>query len=111
MSPIDDSDDDGDWDENNPFGDTVHFPIRDEIDLHGLPPRLIPELVSSYLDEAKAHGFSVVRIVHGKGEGVQRDIVRRLLERSKIVEAFDDAPAERGGWGATMVRFIQVPRA
>ena len=99
--------DDDDWDEENPFGDTVEFPIRDELDLHGLPPRLIPELVESYLEEARARGFIVVRIVHGKGEGVQRAIVRRVLERSRVVEEYDDAPAERGGWGATMVRLVQ----
>ena len=98
---------DDDWDEENPFGDTVEFPIRDELDLHGLPPRLIPELVASYLEEAASKGFPVVRIVHGKGVGVQREIVRRVLDRSKLVEGYDDAPAERGGWGATMVRMVQ----
>ena len=98
---------DDEWDEENPFGETVEFPIRDELDLHGLPPRLIPELVESYLDEASAKGFPVVRIVHGKGEGVQRAIVRRVLERSRVVEEYDDAPADRGGWGATMVRLVR----
>ena len=68
---------------------------------------MIPELVESYLEEAKARGFLVVRIVHGKGVGVQREIVRRVLDRSKAVEAYDDAPAERGGWGATVVRLVQ----
>ena len=97
---------DDDWDEENPFGDMVEFPIRDELDLHGLPPRLIPELVESYLGEASARGFPVVRIVHGKGAGVQREIVRKVLERSKVVEAYDDAPAARGGWGATVVRLV-----
>lgn len=96
-------DDDDDWDVENPFGETTEFPLRDELELHGLPPRLVPELVASYLDEAVAHGFEVVRIIHGKGIGVQREIVRRALERCRHVAAFDDAPTDRGGWGATLV--------
>ncbi len=95
---------DDDWDEDNPFGDTVDFPVRDELDLHGLPPKLIPELVASYLEEARKRGFAIVRIVHGKGEGVQRAIVRKVLDRTPFVGEYEDAPADRGGWGATMVR-------
>lgn len=106
MRPGGSDDDEGEWDEANPFGETVEFPIRDELDLHGLPPKLIPELVASYLDEARGRGFEVVRIVHGKGEGVQRTVVRRVLERTSFVESYEDAPADRGGWGATMVRIL-----
>jgi dsDNA-specific endonuclease/ATPase MutS2 len=78
------------------------FPVRDEIDLHGLPPKMVPEVVESYLEEARRLGFRHVRIVHGKGIGVQREVVRSVLARTPFVESFGDAPAERGGWGATL---------
>lgn len=94
--------DDDSVDPDDPFSGTEAFPVTEEIDLHGLPPRMIPEVVESYLEEARRLGFRRVRIVHGKGIGVQRERVRAILERTSFVEAFDDAPHERGGWGATI---------
>ena len=88
----------------NPFDGETDFPVTDELDLHGLPPAMVPELVASYLDEARRLGFPVVRIVHGRGIGVQRERVRSILTRTPFVEAFDDAPEDRGGWGATIAR-------
>jgi dsDNA-specific endonuclease/ATPase MutS2 len=64
-------------------------------------------VVESYLDEARAAGFEEVRLIHGRGIGVQREIVRQLLSRHPAVIAFADAPAERGGWGATVVRLVR----
>jgi len=75
------------------------------LDLHSFPPREVRELVRDYLDLALERGYSQVRIVHGRGIGVQREAVRRILEADARVEAFGDAPAEAGGWGATWVRF------
>ena len=87
--------------EGDPF-EGQDFSVRDEIDLHGLPPKMVREVVESYLDEARRLGFRHVRIVHGKGIGVQRETVRAILARTPFVESFGDAPAERGGWGATV---------
>jgi len=80
-------------------------PLGDVLDLHGFLPKDVAEVVRGYLDEAFAAGFEGVRLIHGKGVGVQREIVRRLLERDERVASFGDAPATDGGWGATRVRF------
>jgi dsDNA-specific endonuclease/ATPase MutS2 len=63
--------------------------------------------VESYLQDAREAGFRAVRIVHGKGVGVQRETVRRVLARTPFVESFAEAPPEAGGWGATVVRFTR----
>ncbi len=89
--------------------DTVELPVGDVLDLHSFPPREVSDLVQHYLDCAFDEGLSGVRIVHGKGMGVQRSIVRKLLERHPRVEAYGDAPLEAGGWGATWVRFHSRP--
>jgi len=83
--------------------------IEDSIDLHGFSPRDIPGVVRDYLDEAHARGFAEVRLIHGRGKGVQRARVQSLLVDHPCVESFADAPASRGGWGATLVRLC--PRA
>ena len=74
------------------------------IDLHTFRPSETASVVEEYLAEAAGHGFAEVRIVHGRGVGAQRRIVRAVLARSPLVEEFRDAPPERGGWGATVVR-------
>ena len=79
------------------------LPIEDSIDLHGFQPRDIPDVVESYLEAAAEKGFSEVRLIHGRGIGFQRMRVRELLARHPLVERFSDAPATRGGWGATVV--------
>ncbi len=61
-------------------------------------------MVADYLDAAHARGFTEVRLIHGRGRGVQREIVRAVLARHPLVAGFADAPPERGGWGATLVR-------
>jgi DNA-nicking Smr family endonuclease len=84
---------------------TVHeLPIEDALDLHAFAPREIPDAVREYLDRAREMGYHEVRLIHGKGIGFQRDRVRRVLESHPGVEAFADAPADRGHWGSTIVR-------
>ncbi len=82
----------------------VVLPIEDRLDLHAFRPRDVRSVVHSYLECALEAGFEEVRIVHGRGIGTQREIVRSVLERHPAVRAFQDAPPERGGWGATLVR-------
>ena len=83
--------------------DDVTLPIEDVIDLHAFAPRDVKDVVASYLDAAHEAGFRQVRIIHGRGIGVQREAVRALLARHPKVLDFSDAPPEGGGWGATLV--------
>jgi DNA-nicking Smr family endonuclease len=83
--------------------DPVVLPIEDALDLHAFAPRDIPSVVGEYLEAAAERGFGEVRLIHGRGKGVQRAVVQRLLASHPLVERFFDAPAERGGWGATVV--------
>jgi DNA-nicking Smr family endonuclease len=82
----------------------VPLPIEDALDLHTFAPRDVASVVEEYLIEAAARGFREVRVIHGRGIGVQREIVRAVLARHPLVESFADAPPERGGRGATIVR-------
>jgi DNA-nicking Smr family endonuclease len=79
------------------------IPIDDAFDLHAFQPQDAVSVVADYLEEAKVAGFREVRLIHGKGIGVQRAAVRRLLAGRTDVEEFFDAPPERGGAGATVV--------
>ena len=81
----------------------VVLPITDVIDLHSFQPPDIPAVVEEYLLEARRLGFAQVRIIHGRGIGFQRDRVRRILDATDFVAGYSDAPAEAGGWGATLV--------
>ena len=85
------------------FDEPIRIPITDVLDLHSVPPKDIREVVEEYLIEAHRHGYKALRIIHGRGIGVQREMVRAVLTRTSFVEAFGDAPAEAGGWGATLV--------
>jgi DNA-nicking Smr family endonuclease len=82
----------------------VPIPIEDSLDLHAFAPRDVPSVVEEYLLEARARGFVEVRLIHGRGIGVQRAIVQSLLARHPLVADYADAPADRGGRGATVVR-------
>jgi DNA-nicking Smr family endonuclease len=82
----------------------IRIPIEDVLDLHPFAPRDVRSVVEEYLEQAHARGFSEVRLIHGRGIGAQRASVRALLARHPLVIGFADAPAERGGWGATVVR-------
>jgi hypothetical protein len=88
----------------DPFPEPVRLEVGDVFDLHSVPPREVRAVVEEYLREARAKGFRQVRIIHGKGVGVQRETVRAVLSRTPFVRYFSDAPPEAGGWGATVVR-------
>lgn len=81
----------------------VEIPVTDILDLHTFAPRDIRDAVEAYLEEAHRLGFRALRIIHGRGVGVQRETVRAILSRTPYVVDFRDAPAEAGGWGATIV--------
>jgi len=83
--------------------DPLRIPITDVFDLHSIPPRDVRAVVEEYLLEAHDMGYRALRIIHGRGIGVQREIVRSVLAGTPFVVEFRDAPAEAGGWGATIV--------
>lgn len=85
--------------DDDPFDEPVVIEITDTIDLHSIPPKQVKEIVEEYLLQAQARGFPVVRIIHGKGIGVQREAVRAILSRTEFVASFYDAP---GNLGATI---------
>lgn len=87
----------------NPFPDPVIIEFRDVIDLHSIPPKQVRAVVEDYLEQARERGVAAVRIIHGKGVGVQREIVRSILAHTPFVAGYKDAPPEAGGWGATIV--------
>lgn len=98
-------------DDNNndtPFPEPVVIEITDVFDLHTIPPREVKLVVEEYLREAHRKGFSVVRIIHGKGSGVQREMVRTILARTPFVVDWTDAPPDAGGLGATIVRMSSL---
>jgi len=82
----------------------IRIPITDVFDLHTVQPREVAAVVKAYIEEANRLGLKSVRIIHGRGIGVQRQIVRAVLARTPFVISFSDAPPEAGGWGATLVR-------
>jgi dsDNA-specific endonuclease/ATPase MutS2 len=92
-----------DTDPGNPFPEPVTIPITDVFDLHAFQPRDVKLVVEEYLSEARRLGFRQIRIIHGKGIGVQREMVHAILGRTPFVLSWRDAPAEAGGWGATIV--------
>jgi DNA-nicking Smr family endonuclease len=91
----------------NPFPEPVVIEITDVFDLHTIPPRQVKAVVEEYLREAHAKGLPLVRIIHGKGRFVQREIVHNVLARTDFVLDWTDAPPDAGGLGATIVRLKQ----
>ena len=87
----------------NQDDEPVRIPITDVFDLHTVPPRDVRAVVEEYLIEAHRLGYRALRIIHGRGIGVQREMVRSVLSHTAFVTEFHDAPAEAGGWGATIV--------
>ncbi len=87
-------------------GDPVVLPVEDSLDLHPFAPAEIPSVVESYLEAAWAAGFREVRLIHGRGIGVQRERVRSVLSRNPLVREIHDAPPGRGGWGATIAHLV-----
>jgi dsDNA-specific endonuclease/ATPase MutS2 len=92
-------------DDDDPFPEPVEIEITDVFDLHTIPPRDVKAVVEEYLRLAREKGLPVVRIIHGKGIGVQREMVRSILARTPFVAAWTDAPPQAGGLGATIVTF------
>ena len=91
--------------------DSVEMAIEDHFDLHTFAPRDVVAAAEAYLDEARRLGFVEVRLIHGRGKGVQRAAVRRMLGARTDVVSFADAPAHRGGWGATVVELAPLAPA
>lgn len=89
----------------DPFPEPVRLEIRDVIDLHTFQPCDVRHIVEEYLREARGANFRSVRIIHGKGKGVQRAAVREILARTEYVREWTDAPPTAGGLGATIVHF------
>ena len=87
--------------------DPVRVPIEDAIDLHAFAPRDIIAVVEDYLEAAREAGFSEVRLIHGRGKGVQRADIQRLLREHALVERYWDAPESH--LGATLVRMRREP--
>jgi DNA-nicking Smr family endonuclease len=83
----------------------VRIPIEREIDLHAFAPRDVASVVDSYIEAALRAGLREVRLIHGRGAGVQRGIVQSVLERHPAVVEFWDDPAAH--LGATMARLIE----
>ena len=90
----------------NPFPEPVTIEITDVIDLHTIHPRDVKRVVEEYLEQVHQAGFLSVRIIHGKGIGVQREIVRTVLAGNSFVDTWTDAPPDAGGLGATIVRLL-----
>jgi len=87
--------------------DPIHIPIEHELDLHAFPPRDVASVVHEYIDAAAAAGLTEVRVVHGRGRGVQRGIVQSTLEQHpKVVEFWDDSASLLG---ATVARLSSEP--
>lgn len=81
----------------------VRIPVTEVFDFHTVAPRDVEAVTEAYLEEAHSLGLRALRLIHGRGIGVQRETVRRVLARTSYVMAFCDAPPEAGGWGATVV--------
>lgn len=89
----------------NPFSEPFEIEITDTLDLHAFSPKDLKSVVKEYLLEARKMGFRSVRIIHGKGIGIQREIVRKILSETEFVKTFKDAPEFSGSWGSTIVEF------
>ena len=84
----------------------IQIPIEDVLDLHTFLPQDIADLLENYFDECIKAGIFSVRVIHGKGKGIQKRQVQRILRNNPTVKSFKDAPPEAGGWGATLVELM-----
>ena len=92
-------------DENeDPFGEPVELEITDTLDLHAFSPKDVKAVTVAYLEEARKKKFRIVRLIHGKGIGVQREIVRKVLSETSFVKGFKSGDEFSGGWGATVAK-------
>lgn len=93
--------------DNSPFDEPIEIEITDSIDLHSFRPDEIRDVTEAYLAAAYDKGFARVRIIHGKGVGVQREIVRKVLSETDFVRSFKNAPEFSGSWGSTIAELDQ----
>lgn len=84
------------------FLEPVELEITDTLDLHAFSPKDVKAVTIAYLEEARKKGFRVVRLIHGKGIGVQRETVRKVLSETSFVKGFRSGDEFSGGWGATV---------
>ncbi len=91
-----------DIDLQSPFPEPFEMEITDTLDLHSFRPQEVKSVVVTYLSEARKKGFRVIRIIHGKGIGVQRETVRKVLAETDFVQSFKNAPEFSGNRGATI---------
>jgi dsDNA-specific endonuclease/ATPase MutS2 len=87
---------------DNPFPEPVELEITDSLDLHAFSPKDVKAVTIAYLEEARKKGFRTVRLIHGRGIGVQREIVRGVLAETPFVKKFKSGDEFSGGWGATI---------
>jgi DNA-nicking Smr family endonuclease len=90
--------------------DAFALPLTGELDLHAFAPRDVPSVVEEYVHACREQGVLRLRLVHGRGKGVQRAVVQRLLRALPGVASFGDAPPASGGWGATLVVLLPAER-
>lgn len=88
---------------DSPFPDTIDLEITDSLDLHSFLPKDVSAATRAYLEEARKKGLRLVRIIHGKGFGVQRQTVRKILAETDFVVKFRSGDEFSGGSGATIV--------
>ncbi len=91
-----------------PEEDAFEIAITDELDLHSFAPSETLSVVEEYLRACREKGILEVRVVHGRGKGLQRAAVRRLLRGLDWVSGFREAPPASGGWGATLVNLRPI---
>lgn len=90
--------------------DPIEIPITDTLDLHPFRPDEIKDVAREYLIEAQRLGFTQVRLIHGRGIGVQRERIRSLLRELDFILDFEDADPSGGGWGSTVVLLAEASR-
>jgi DNA-nicking Smr family endonuclease len=83
--------------------ESIEIPITGELDLHTFQPGEVKDLLGEYISACIEKKIFSLRIIHGKGKGILKQKVHSILKKNPHVAAFTDAPAEAGGWGATLV--------
>jgi DNA-nicking Smr family endonuclease len=94
---------------DSPFDEPVTIPIDGVLDLHSVAPKDARAVVGEYLQECYRQNIGEIRVIHGKGIGLQREMVRSVLTGLDFVQSFADAPMEAGGWGATVITLCLAP--